>query len=564
MAAVPRQQATSAGHVIRPYQRHVSRQLCHVSSCSVPYQQPLSVTSAVPQHMPMLTRSQTGDMEQKQGETTEAYEARMLTLMAEIKQRADAATAAWKKEEDEAEKPRCLVEEHRQKQDEAAAKAADEERIQRCNKIFKEESALLALAAEWQTEAKGGEISNSGIKLSLLLSLFTDLLATCIAQQEDIHCLNHAVHDHKQTVTQLTSRIQLLEQQQCTATPDAGPSNLAVRVNVLEVAVGMLKDGAQQQQATNQQLEQQICAAAAGPTSSPHERIPKFDGLPIFCDATKTEPIPWWRQFELILDIHKTCDPSRHVYLYHWSGGACQAWLDNMLSTHKVKIFELHTKISWKDLKAAWHRRLQVEPPEFQAMNKLGKFYQNTLPSVDWIIEYQHLASTPDLPLAFKGIKHLFIKRSCPALQNALMQVAETLTTSEELFNKASQIIVTNMEARNAGRSSSAGQGRDQHRPKVAVVAATMPTNPSNKAAPSNEGERLAAARDSGRPIKGRGRGKSKTNTASSTGPGQAAQEPWSHYGLSKGAYKVRMRYRYCLWCNGVLHGTVSCPDKAK
>ncbi|GBG78214.1 hypothetical protein CBR_g26247 [Chara braunii] len=304
------------------------------------------------------------------------------------------------------------------------------------------------------------------------------------------------------------------------------------RVNVLEIDVETLKDGAL---ATNQRIDQQICAATASQTTTTRESIPKFDGLPIFCDATKTDPIPSWRQFEFKLDIHHFINPNRHAYLYSRSGRACQAWLDNMLSTHNVTVSELHTKISWVDLKAAWHKRFQVEPPELQAAEKLQRFYQNDLPSTDWITEYQRLASTPNLSSTFIAIKHFFIRRSCPALQNALTQVAETLTTSEQLFYKASQIIVTNIEAKNLGHSSAAGQGRGQHRSKVAVVAATTAIDPSNENACSEEGDRLAAARDGGRPARGGGRGKPKTHTNSAPGAGPAAQEPWTDYGISEG-----------------------------
>ncbi|GBG90325.1 hypothetical protein CBR_g50574 [Chara braunii] len=307
----------------------------------------------------------------------------------------------------------------------------------------------------------------------------------------------------------------------------AGPSNLTDRVNVLEINAGTLKDGAL---ATNQRIDQRICATTASLTATTRESIPKFDGLPIFCDAAKTDPIPWWRKFELKLDIHHVSNPNRHAYLYSRSGGACQAWLDNMLSTHTVAVSELHTKINWADLKAAWHKRFQVEPPELQAVEKLQRFYQNDLPSLDWITEYQRLASTPNLSLPFVAIKHFFTRKSCPVLQNALTQVAETLTTSEQLFDKASQIIMTNTEAKNLSCSSAASQGRDQHRPKVVVVAATTVTGASNEAASSDDGDRLAAARDGGRPATGRGRDKPKTHTNSSPGVGPAAQEPWTHY----------------------------------
>ncbi|GBG77977.1 hypothetical protein CBR_g25908 [Chara braunii] len=157
---------------------------------------------------------------------------------------------------------------------------------------------------------------------------------------------------------------------------------------------------------------------------------------------------------------------------------------------------------------------------EIKAMDKLLTFEQSTLSSVDWIAEYQRLTSVPDLQMGFQAIKHNFISRSCPTLSNALTHVDETLTTTTELFDKVAQIIVTNKEAKNLGRSSAAGPSRDQHQPKVAVVAATMPPDQFySEAVSASEGDRLAAARDGGRAGRGRGRGKGNTNTTIILGP---------------------------------------------
>ncbi|GBG71067.1 hypothetical protein CBR_g8366 [Chara braunii] len=426
-------------------------------------------------------------MDQKPGETDADYEARLAAIVAEGKKRADAAAAARKKKEAEADRLRLLAEEQQQKHAAAAAKAPDEERARRRELIFREESALHAQAKDWQKEAENGDPVDVGSRVSQLLNRVTDLLATCIAQQEDIHSLDHTNQVQQQSMDKMLQRIQQLEQQLATANSGAGPSDLVDRVNVLEIDMGVLKTGAQH-----------VCTAA-GSSSTPWESIVKFDGLPIFCDSSKTDPIPWWRQFELKLDLHHVIDTNRHAYLYSRSGGACQAWLDNMLSAHACTVTELHKYISWADLTAAWKKRFQVEPPEHLAMDKLLTFSQNNLPSGDWISEFQRLASTPKLPMNFDGIKLYFIKRSCPTLQNALTHVADTLTTSEELFNKAAQIIVTNLAARNTGPSSSAGQGTHQHWPKVAVVAAATPSDPStssNEAASSDQGDRLAAAQN--------------------------------------------------------------------
>ncbi|GBG59545.1 hypothetical protein CBR_g49805 [Chara braunii] len=171
------------------------------------------------------------------------------------------------------------------------------------------------------------------------------------------------------------------------------------------------------------------------------------------------------------------------------------AWLDNLLSKYEVVANDLHTKISWDDLKAVWHKRFQWEPPEIKAMDKLMAFEQGTLPSADWIAEYQRLTSVPDIQMGFKAIRHYFISRSCPALSNALTHVEDTLTTTAELFDTAAQIIITNKEAKNL-RSSAPGPRRDQHRPRVAVVAAAAPLDQTSEAVSASEGDKFAAARE--------------------------------------------------------------------
>ncbi|GBG63259.1 hypothetical protein CBR_g37345 [Chara braunii] len=395
----------------------------------------------------------------KSGETDEAYQARMLAWSTETKKRADDVATAAKKKAQDAEKARLLAIEQQHQHDEAAAKAADEERVQRRR-----------------------------------------------------HPQPRRLKVH--------GRLRQLEQRPVAA-PDASSSNTSDRLEALEMDVGSLKDGVQLQQTAMQQLEQRICTAANHSSSEPRETAPKFNGQEIFCDSTKTDPIPWFRKFELTLQLHYVKEHKHHAYLYSRSGGACQAWLDNLLSKYAVVAADLHTKINWDDLKVPWHKRFQVEPSEIKAMDKLMVFEQGTLPSVDWIVEYQRLTSVPDIQMAFKAIRHYFISRSCPTLSNALTHVEDTLMTTAELFDKAAQIIIMNKEAKNL-HSSAAGPSRDQHRSKVAVVAAATPFDQTSEVVFANEGDRLAAAREGGRFGKGRGRGKTKTNTASSPGPGAA------------------------------------------
>ncbi|GBG62876.1 hypothetical protein CBR_g34248 [Chara braunii] len=419
------------------------------------------------------------------------------------------------------------------------------------------------MAADWRAEAENGKMEQSENKITLLLlSHLTDLLATCIAQQEDIHNLDNAVQTHNHVFDQVNSRLQQLEQ--TVAAPIASSSNTSDRLEALEIDVSSLKDGVQLQQTPTQQLEQQICTAATHSSSKPCETTPKFDDQEIFCDSTKTDPIPWFRMFELKLQLHYVSEHKHHAYLYSQSGGACQAWFNNLLSKYGVVAADMHTKISRDDLKAVWHKRFQVEPPEIKAMDKLMVFVPGMLKSVDWIVEYQRLTSVPYIQMGFKTIKHYFISRSCPTLGNALTHVENTLTTPAELFDKAAQIMVTNKEAKNLHHSSAIGPSTDRHRPKVAVIKAATPIDQTSEAVSANEGDRLIAARDGGRPGKGRGRGKTKPNTASSPGPDAAAPAPWSHYDLSEQAYKARTRFCYCLWCNNDLHEIMGCPSKGK
>uniref|UniRef100_A0A388JVD5 Reverse transcriptase domain-containing protein n=1 Tax=Chara braunii TaxID=69332 RepID=A0A388JVD5_CHABU len=412
----------------------------------------------------------------------------MLAWSTETKRRADDTATAAKKKAEDAEQARLLAIEQQRQHDEATAKAADEEGIQRREKIFNREQTLLTMAAEWRTEAENGKMEDSENKIALLLSHLTDLLATCITQQEDIDSLDDSL-------AQVHGRLRQLEQRPVAA-PDTSSSNTSDRLEALEMDVGSLKDGAQLQQTATQQLEQRICTAANHSSSELCETAPKFDGQEIFCDSTKTDPISWFRKFELTLQLHYVKEHKHHTYLYSRSGGACQAWLDNLLSKSGVVAADLHTKISWDDLKAAWHKRFHVEPLEIKAMDKLMVFEQGTLPSVDWIAEYQRLTSVPDIQMGFKNIRHYFISRSCPALSNALTHVEDTVTTTTKLFDKAAQIIITNKEAKNL-RPSAPGPSRDQHRPRVAVVAATTPFDQTcSEAVSANEGDSLAAARE--------------------------------------------------------------------
>ncbi|GBG80072.1 hypothetical protein CBR_g30439 [Chara braunii] len=252
------------------------------------------------------------------GETDEAYQAWMLLLITEAKQRSDVVAAATKKKADDTEKACPLAIEQQRQQDEAAAKAADEERLQRRENIFNGERALLTMAADWRAEVENGKLEESGNKIALLLFHLTDLRATCIAHQEDIDNLNDVVQTHNQVFDQLTGHLQQLEQ--TVAAPVASSSNTSDRLKALDIDVGSLKDGVQLQQTATQQLEQRICTPANHSSSELRETTPKFNGHEILCDSTKTDPIPWFRKFELKLQLHYVSEHKHHAQLYSRSG----------------------------------------------------------------------------------------------------------------------------------------------------------------------------------------------------------------------------------------------------
>ncbi|GBG80669.1 hypothetical protein CBR_g31129 [Chara braunii] len=156
----------------------------------------------------------------------------MLAWSTETKRRADDAATSAKKRAEDAEQPRLLAIEQQRQRDEATAKAADEERVQRREKIFSGEHTLLTMAADWRVEAENGKMEDSENKIALLLSHLTDLLATCITQQEDIHSLDDAL-------SQVHGRLRQLEQRPVAA-PDASSSNTSDRLEALEMDVGSL------------------------------------------------------------------------------------------------------------------------------------------------------------------------------------------------------------------------------------------------------------------------------------------------------------------------------------
>ncbi|GBG90828.1 hypothetical protein CBR_g51333 [Chara braunii] len=170
------------------------------------------------------------------------------------------------------------------------------------------------MAAEWRTEVENNQLEDSANKIALLLSHLTDLLATCITHQAEILGLDRSL-------AHLQDRFQRLGQRPVAAA-DAGSSNTIERLNALELHVGSLQDGAQLQLTATQHLQQRVYTTATTSSTEPRESTPKFDGQEIFCDSMKTDPIPWFRKFELTLQLSNVKEHKHHAYLSSSSGSS--------------------------------------------------------------------------------------------------------------------------------------------------------------------------------------------------------------------------------------------------
>ncbi|GBG92518.1 hypothetical protein CBR_g55791 [Chara braunii] len=284
--------------------------------------------------MTLLTRSQTKAMDRKAGESLLAYEERLAAFIQEANDRAAAASKEHNRLEQEEEAKQQKAQQDRLRQEEADLQAAAEHRSRQRERLFTRETVIGDEAAHWVEMASANGPPKTEKGLLALAQVSHDLVATCALQQEEILHL-------QQTVGQMLARLQALEKQPA-AVAAAEPSNLSTRVQVLEDDISNIKsvhqDFRTSQQATNLQLETQVQAAATvKPAAASSRRPPKLDNIPVFCDQSKTESIPW-RQFTLRLDMHYVPNNDRHPCLYHRSGGACQAWLDNILTSHGVAV----------------------------------------------------------------------------------------------------------------------------------------------------------------------------------------------------------------------------------
>ncbi|GBG63263.1 hypothetical protein CBR_g37349 [Chara braunii] len=193
--------------LLRPYRRPSER------FTGRPYERPPPITTTMSSSFQTslvvelsattLPMSSISRMNQQPGETTEAYETRMLDMLAEFKQRAAATRSAHKEEDEEAEEQRRLAEQQQQEDAEAARKAADERR----DKILECKGDIEVIADEWAmaAEEEGGPPAVRG--LATTIEHVSDLVAACEAQQEDILCVDTLVRKQARLIDELLDQM---------------------------------------------------------------------------------------------------------------------------------------------------------------------------------------------------------------------------------------------------------------------------------------------------------------------------------------------------------------------
>ncbi|GBG90071.1 hypothetical protein CBR_g50164 [Chara braunii] len=336
----------SAGHVSRPRQQATSAG--HVSSDMSATRQPI----AMPRQQPppawsMLTRSQTATMDQKPGETAEAYQARMLVLITEAKQRSDVVADTEKQKAEDVEKARLLAVEQQRQHDEAAAKLPMKNAVNNARRC----SVTKELCSLWQRHGEPRpKVANSAA-----------------AEDESRYCSPTSRTSWQRALDNRRISIASTTRSSRSTTVynswnnglSPPPSPAPPTPPIASTPWRSTSERSRKAHGHSKRLLNNWSGRSALPTlAQARQHASQFRSSmdEIFGDPMKTDPIPWFRQFELKLELHHTSEAKKHACLYSRSGGVCQAWLDNLLSTHEVVVFALHTKISWADLKAPWHK----------------------------------------------------------------------------------------------------------------------------------------------------------------------------------------------------------------
>ncbi|GBG81535.1 hypothetical protein CBR_g32524 [Chara braunii] len=365
----------------------------------------------------------------------------------------------------------------------------------------------------------------------------------------DIHSLDDAL-------AQVHSRLRQLEQRPVAA-PDVTPSNTSDRLEALEIDVRSLKDGVQLQQTATQQLEQRICTAATHSSFEPRETTPRFNDHEIFRDSTKTDPIPWFCKFALKLQLHHVSEHKHYPYLYSRSGGACQAWLDNLLSKHGVVAADLHTKISRDDLKAAWHKRFQVEPPEIKAMDKLMTFEQGTLPNVDWIVEYQRLTSV----LLTDYLRCLPAEVRTKMVDEANVEQHSFVTFSKKALDIEAKLGSAHQASHDGRKKLPQDWKKKGQLMFVDHYGQTTEIDDFPDLGDVTEQDGASETSDGGvvAPIKEKARGTRKKKVVRSMGQGDQGTTAWVKLGLEYEVWRDRVARGTCMNCGNYGHTSQTC-----
>ncbi|GBG62827.1 hypothetical protein CBR_g32410 [Chara braunii] len=182
--------------------------------------------------------------------------------------------------------------------------------------ILASEEISRSMAVDWGAKGEQSDATPTDKQLAVVMVRVVDLLATCALQQEKILNLTQANAAKDDVIATLNKSVFDLEQGPIVA--NVGLSNIPDRVNALEVKVDT-------SEVADTNLDKRLTAIAFHqPPNESSSHLPKLDGITIFKDLSENDPIPWWTQFTLWLDMLEVtptpqpgCLYSRAVHVKH-------------------------------------------------------------------------------------------------------------------------------------------------------------------------------------------------------------------------------------------------------
>ncbi|GBG60793.1 hypothetical protein CBR_g12531 [Chara braunii] len=245
------------------------------------------------------------------------------------------------------------------------------------------------------------------------------LIATCNWQQQELQRLARVIDSNcdQQDGTNrgFHTHIGHLENLD-TATPDSKPytsqpstRQLEQRIDHMVATIGNL--GTFAEPATISQhiasLTSDLRTLQQRPSGSSDQRPYKMPNFNIekFDDYTKQDPLAWWQGFTTQSRFRDVPEHLKLATLYLNTTGACQIWLNHLISKEGVNMDRLHAKLDWDIVEALWKARFIIQDEVAKGINKDFQMYQGSQPTYEWLNESQTIVAILDLNLPFTHIQ---------------------------------------------------------------------------------------------------------------------------------------------------------------